>query len=147
MDKLKIKCLKCGSPSFVKNGFVFGHQRYHCKKCGYQFTKNAPAGKSIFIKLIAHTLYLSGLSMRQVAPIVGVTTQSVSRWIKKWHPAYMSEVGDKSLIYHTNIKTLSSDLGLTTEDTLMVVSTKLPSGAICHSIIQLPTHLKKTLKE
>lgn len=147
MEKTKLKCLKCGSTSYVKNGVVFGHQRYYCKACGYQFTKNAPAGKSIFIKLIAHTLYLSGLSMRQVAPIVGVTVQSVSRWIKKWHPAYMTEIGNKSFIYHTNTENLAFDLQLKKEDNLMVVSTKLPSGAICHSVIQLPNNFKKSLKE
>lgn len=35
------KCYKCGSKQIVKNGKVFGGQRYKCKACGYQFTKNA----------------------------------------------------------------------------------------------------------
>ena len=106
MKKINIKCLKCGESHFVKNGTVFGSQRYKCKVCGYQFTKLTPAGKSIFIKLISHALYLSGMSMRQIAPIVGVTGQSVARWMKKWHPAYMNEIGDKSQILEVKAKDL-----------------------------------------
>ena len=58
------KCYKCGSKQIVKNGKVFGWQRYKCKECGYQFTKNAPAGKPLHIKLLAHTMYSAGFSMQ-----------------------------------------------------------------------------------
>lgn len=147
MEQINLKCLKCGSLNFVKNGWVFGAQRYRCQSCGYQFTKSAPAGKSIFIKLIAHTLYLSGLSMREVAPIVGVTVQTVSRWIRKWHLAYMSDVGNKSKICKTTVEDLTGHLKLSDTDELMVMTTKLPSGAICHSIIQIPSNQNLSLKE
>lgn len=147
MSKITIKCIKCGSTSFVKNGTVFGTQRFLCKSCGYQFTKGAPAGKSIFVKLIAHSLFLSGLSMRAVGPIVGVTVQSVSRWLKKWHPTYMREIGAKSQISNTNKKELLSHLNLDEDDEIMVISTPLPSGATIHSVIQIPVGIKKSLKE
>lgn len=147
MEQMKLKCLKCGSLNFVKNGLVFGVQRYKCQSCGYQFTKNTPAGKSIFIKLIAHTLYLSGLSMREVAPIVGVTVQTVSRWIRKWHLAYMSDVGNKSKICKITVADFNTHLKLSHTDELMVMTTKLPSGAICYSIIQMPPDQNLSLKE
>ncbi len=131
----------------VKNGIIFGAQRYKCKVCGYQFTKIAPAGKPILIKLISHALYFSGLSMREVAPIVGVTAQSVSRWMKKWHPAYLKEVGDKSQIYTASSVDLIKKLDLKDNDKLLVVSTRLPSGAVFHSVVQLPMDNEKSLKE
>ena len=146
MKKIHVKCIKCGALEFVKNGLVFGAQRYKCKSCGYQFTKLAPAGKPMFIKLISHTLYLSGMSMRQIAPVIGVITQSVSRWLKKWHPTYMNEVVEKSQILETKAKYLIDKMGLNQDDDLRIVSTKLPSGAIFHSIIQLPPEDKKSLK-
>jgi transposase-like protein len=31
----KIVCKNCGSVEIKKNGFVFGVQRYQCKKCGH----------------------------------------------------------------------------------------------------------------
>lgn len=138
MKKIQQKCLKCGKTELVKNGLVFGTQRYKCKNCGYQFTKLTPAGKPIFIKLISHALFSSGMSMRQIAAIVGVTGQSVARWMKKWHPAYMNEVGEKSEIFEIKAGSLNKELNLKADDVLRIVSTKLPSGAIFHTVIQLP---------
>ena len=147
MKKINVKCLKCGDSNFVKNGTVFGSQRYKCKACGYQFTKLTPAGKPLFIKLISHALYLSGMSMRQIAPIIGVTGQSVARWMKKWHPVYMNEIGDKSQILELKAKDLTQKMNLNPEDDLRIVSTKLPSGAVFHTVIQLCSEDKKSLKE
>ena len=41
---MALKCLKCGHDHAVKNGFIFGRQRYKCKRCGYQYTKIKPNG-------------------------------------------------------------------------------------------------------
>ena len=46
-------CRKCGSEVFVKNGFVAGVQRYKCKKCGFQFTRETPHGKPMKDKILA----------------------------------------------------------------------------------------------
>ena len=75
-------CWKCGSEAFVKNGFMAGSQRYKCKKCGFQFTRDTPHGKPMKDKILALVLYLSGLSMNVIGKILGVTAQSVMRWIK-----------------------------------------------------------------
>lgn len=147
MKKTQLKCLKCGTDKLVKNGLIFGTQRYKCKQCGYQFTKSAPAGKPLFIKLISHALYLSGMSMRQIAPVIGVTVQSVSRWIKKWHPTYMNELGEKSKILETKAKDLVNKLQLKPYDDLRVIETKLPSGAYFYTIIRLPNENISSLKE
>ena len=59
-----------------------GLQRYKCKQCAYQFTQESPRGKALKDKILALTLYLSGLSMNMAGQIVGVSAQSVMRWIK-----------------------------------------------------------------
>ena len=50
-------CWKCGSEAFVKNGFMAGAQRYKCKKCGFQFTRDTPHGKALKDKILALVLY------------------------------------------------------------------------------------------
>ena len=30
-------CKKCGSVNYVKNGYVYGKQRYKCKECGHNY--------------------------------------------------------------------------------------------------------------
>jgi transposase-like protein len=81
-------CLHCGATASVKNGFMKGIQRYKCKVCGYQFTQETPRGKPFKDKILALTLYLSGLSMNMIAKLIGVSTQSVMRWIKQFYHQY-----------------------------------------------------------
>lgn len=135
------KCPKCASNNTVKNGQVFGWQRYKCKDCGYQFTKESPAGKPVSLKLLAHQLYLSGISMRDVASIIGVSAQSVSRWIKKWHGAYMSEIGIYETLYKANVDTLVDCLNIRDNDDIIVSSRVLPSGAKFNIVVQLPSQI------
>jgi hypothetical protein len=65
-----------------------GLQRYKCKVCSYQFTQQAPRGKPVRDKILALTLYLSGLSMNMTGQIVGVSAQSVMRWIRLFYSQY-----------------------------------------------------------
>ena len=82
-------CRKCGSKAFVKNGFVAGVQRYKCKECGFQFTRETPHGKPMKDKILALVLYLSGLSMTMIGKIIGVSTQSIMRWIKMFYDKFV----------------------------------------------------------
>ena len=143
---MSIKCMKCGGTKHVKNGMVFGRQRYKCATCGYQFTKETPAGKPIYVKLICHGLFMSGLSMRDIAKIVGVTAQSVSRWIKKWHSAYMTELGKYQKIKEMSQKELIDALNPGDKIKLLVISSTLPSGARYHVVIQPPAAAKSLHK-
>jgi hypothetical protein len=140
---MQLKCKKCGSENYIKNGKVFGWQRYKCKDCGCQFTKVAPAGKPIYIKIICHTLRLAGLSMREIAAIIGVTAPSVSRWIRKWHSVYMHEIGANSDLYHATPADLADCLEIKENDNLLISSTILPSGAKFNIVIQLPDNTQK----
>ncbi len=140
------KCMKCGGTKAVKNGIVFGQQRYKCTGCGYQFTKEAPAGKPIYLKLICHGLFMSGLSMRDIAKIVGVTAQSVSRWIKKWHSAYMTELGKHQTINVVPTDKLSNTLSDGKKERFLVISTTLPSGVKYNIVVEQPDALKSLKK-
>ena len=84
-------CRKCGSEAFVKNGFMAGAQRYKCKKCGFQFTRETPHGKPMKDKILALILYLSGLSMSATGKIINVSSQSVMRWIRMSYDKFISE--------------------------------------------------------
>ena len=132
------KCFKCGSDQCVKNGKVFGLQRYKCKRCGYQFTHSAPAGKPMHIKLLAHTLYTAGFSMRRIAQVIGITVQSVSQWIKKWHATYIEEVGNADKVCYTDGKHIATFIDLSSDQKYILLQDKLPSEAEVFLIVRLP---------
>ncbi|MDO4162031.1 MAG: helix-turn-helix domain-containing protein [Pseudomonadota bacterium] len=132
------ECMKCGSCHCVKNGRIFGLQRYKCSCCGYQFTKESPHGKSIFQKLMVHDLYAAGISMRQIAPLVGVTAQTVSRWLKKWHSVYKNERGSSALLYKVDRANIKDCLDIEAGEQFVLISNKLPSGAKIRILLQTP---------
>lgn len=132
------KCYKCGSKEIVKNGKVFGWQRYKCKECGYQFTKNAPAGKPLHIKLLTHTMYSAGFSMRQIAGIIGITAQSISRWIKKWHSTYTEEMVSSENFMKVSSDKLKDIMNISPNDQYIVLRDVLSSGAEVYITVKLP---------
>lgn len=77
-----MKCPKCGCELLVKYGKARGKQRWICKKCGCQFTKEQPYEHTLQEKMFAMMLLVSGLSMHAVAGILGISTQTVMRWKK-----------------------------------------------------------------
>ena len=133
-----MKCYKCGAMQIVKNGKVFGWQRYKCKECGYQFTKTAPSGKPIHLKLMAHNLYAAGFSMRQIAKIIGITAQSVSRWINKWHTAYETEQGNVQIMYEVDADNILDCINIGQKSKCILLTNFLPSGAKAHIVIEVP---------
>lgn len=138
-----MKCYKCGAMQIVKNGKVFGWQRYKCKSCGYQFTKTAPSGKPMHLKLLAHNLYTAGFSMRKIAHIIGITAQSVSRWINKWHTAYETELGNTQIMYEVNADNILDCMNIKQKSKCILLTNFLPSGAKVHIVIE-PSEQDKT---
>lgn len=132
------RCYKCGAKQVVKNGKVFGWQRYKCKSCGYQFTKSAPAGKPMHMKLLAHMLYSAGFSMRRIANIMGVTAQSISRWIKKWHTTYTEETETSENFMEVNSKNLLKIMSCRDDDKYIVMRDSLASGANVYVVVKMP---------
>jgi len=79
-----MKCRKCGNAYSVKNGQHLGRQRYRCKACGFQFTKESPKGKDLESKCLAVILCLNGLSFRAIAKIVKASHKAVYDWVRKF---------------------------------------------------------------
>ena len=145
---MELKCLRCGCEKAVKNGFIFGVQRYKCKKCGYQYTKTTPHGRSDIEKRTAVMLYASGLSMSMIAKMVDVSVQTVSRWIRTFYTKKLDEIPKMKPMQKTTLKkimeyfqTLNNDI---LEHEIFVLSTKLPSGSDIRIIVDNPNRSKRT---
>jgi transposase len=75
-------CPACGGSVLIRSGHAGGRQRWRCKGCGRQFTRTAPRGKPAAMKAAAVELYCTGLSLSAVGKRLGVSAQSVMRWIR-----------------------------------------------------------------
>ena len=83
-----LRCKRCGSELYVKNGMARDKQRYLCKACGLNFTDTPAPGKPLLLKVMAVLLYVSGLSMNRTAKILGVSTPTVQDWLEQFAEAY-----------------------------------------------------------
>ncbi|MBF0426749.1 MAG: IS1 family transposase [Magnetococcales bacterium] len=77
-------CPKCSDQATVKNGFLYGKQRFKCKPCGYQFTRLTPRGRPSSEKVLAILLYLHGLSLNAIAKLLCLSTPAVLKWVRKF---------------------------------------------------------------
>lgn len=77
------KCPKCFTEKYIKNGFACGKQRYKCKSCGCNFTKERIKYDNK-IKKDAIVLYLEGLGINAIARFLQISQQIISYWIKKY---------------------------------------------------------------
>jgi insertion element IS1 protein InsB len=50
------RCPKCGHNQIVKAGKIWGKQRWKCKGCGYQFTRDTPRGRPIWQRQLSWSL-------------------------------------------------------------------------------------------
>lgn len=138
----EILCPKCGK-STKKNGFVFGLQRFKCKDCGYQFTKEAPHGKERKIKGAAIALCSLGVSQNQAAKIMGVTPTSVARWIDevpKELPFELSPKINVKKIEETNLRTYIRQLYIENKENFLMVQNDYPSGYEVNILIKNRNH-------
>ncbi len=83
-----LRCKRCESEEWVKNGLMRGKQRYRCKACGLNFTDTPPRGMPLRVKAAAILLYVSGLSMNRTAKLLGVSVSSVQDWIARFAATY-----------------------------------------------------------
>ena len=84
MDERPEACPACRGTVLIRSGHACGRQRWKCKGpgCGRQFTRTTPRGKPVEVKRHAIELYGLGLSMNAVAKRVGVSAQSMLRWVR-----------------------------------------------------------------
>ena len=106
-----MKCRKCTSEALVKNGFMAGSQRYKCKNCSFQFTRETPHGKPIKDKILALILYLSGMSMNMTAKIIGVSVQTIMRWIRLFYDKFADGTQHDANIEEIEVDEMLSYIG------------------------------------
>ena len=75
-------CPACCGSVLIKSGHACGRQRWRCKHCGRQFTLTEPRGKPEAMRREAVGLYCTGLSLSAVGRRLGVSAQSVMRWVR-----------------------------------------------------------------
>jgi transposase-like protein len=78
-----MQCPKCGSLDKVKAGFIGEKQRYQCKNCACKYTRSTPKGLAPITWKLAKELYASGLSLRKIGNLIGVSTPAVLKQIRK----------------------------------------------------------------
>ena len=72
----------CGGTTLIRSGHACGRQRWRCKGCGRQFTRTTPRGMPAATKREAVGLYCAGLSLSATGRRLGVSAQSVMRWVR-----------------------------------------------------------------
>jgi transposase-like protein len=87
MNNTVVSCPKCfRNTRQIKDGHTqAGSQRYRCRLCGCRYTPfPQEQGYNEEIRFEALTLYLEGMSMREVARVLEVNHQSVANWMKDY---------------------------------------------------------------
>jgi transposase-like protein len=75
-------CPKCGHDHVIKSGKVRGEQRWKCRECSYQFTRETPRGRPLWQKSLAVFLYCHGVSMNALARMFDVQPSTVMKWVR-----------------------------------------------------------------
>src|ERR671917_1191946 len=75
-------CPACDGTTLIRSGHACGRQRWRCKGCGRQFTRTTPRGMPAATKREAVGLYCAGLSLSATGRRLGVSAQSVMRWLR-----------------------------------------------------------------
>jgi transposase-like protein len=77
-------CPRCGSVDYVKDGIVFGRQRYQCKQCQYHYTVSKRSSeKPPETRQLALDMYLEGLGFRAIGLLLRVSHTAVFDWVKQ----------------------------------------------------------------
>lgn len=81
---MSIKCPKCQTQSYIKNGFVRDKQRYRCKQCRCNFVEGDDRNKyDNKTRNLAVRMYLNNCGFRRIAEILDIPLSTSFSWIKK----------------------------------------------------------------
>lgn len=83
LQSLTIRCPKCQSSAYVKDGIIKEKQRFKCKECFYHYTV-LHRGISNNVRRQAVQLYLAGLSFRSIGKLLQCSHVTVSKWINEY---------------------------------------------------------------
>ena len=80
---MSIECKFCGLSKCVKNGFVYGVQRYKCKNCLANFVQGDKRQKYTSADhLNVIKLYLENCGIRTIERLTGIRNSQISKWIE-----------------------------------------------------------------
>ena len=79
-----MNCPRCKREDAVKNGKAKGSQRYKCKGCGFQFTRQTTRGRPPWQRALAVFLYCRGVSISDIARMFSVAPSTIFKWIRKF---------------------------------------------------------------
>ena len=79
-----MNCPRCKRGDAVKNGKAKGSQRYKCKGCGFQFTRQTTRGRPPWQRALAVFLYCRGVSISDIARMFSVAPSTIFKWIRKF---------------------------------------------------------------
>jgi transposase-like protein len=92
-----MKCPTCNATQFQKNGHRRGKQNYRCKNCGRQYLEAyLHKGYSDDVKQICIRMYESGLTLRQIERLTGISHSTIYNWAKKGASNPSAEPGSTS---------------------------------------------------
>ncbi len=77
-----IRCPKCQSSAFTKDGIIKEKQRFKCKECEHRYTV-FQRGLSKQIRRQALQLYLAGLGFRSIGRLLKCSHVTVAQWINE----------------------------------------------------------------
>jgi insertion element IS1 protein InsB len=79
-----MRCPKCESSRYKKNGLRRRKQSYKCKDCGYQFVENPISrGYPPKVKQICLKMYLNGMGFRAIARVTEIDHTTIINWVKE----------------------------------------------------------------
>ena len=77
-----MKCPKCNSTSYRKNGNRRGKQCYQCCLCGRQFVESpVPKSYPSEVKQICLKMYLNGMGLRGIERVTEIHQTTIMNWI------------------------------------------------------------------
>jgi transposase len=77
-----IRCPKCQSSSYIKDGIIHEKQRFKCKECDYRYTV-FQRELNTQIRRQALQLYLAGLGFRSIGRLLKCSHVTIAQWINE----------------------------------------------------------------
>ena len=79
-----MKCPKCNSTSYRKNGYRRGKQCYQCRVCGRQFVESpVPKSYPLEVKQLCLKMYLNGMGLRGIERVTEIHHTTIMNWIEE----------------------------------------------------------------
>ena len=99
-----MNCPRCKRKDAVKNGKARGSQRYKCKACGFQFTRQTTRGRPPWQRALAVFLYCRGMSISDIARMFAVEPSTIFKWIRKFgsERTPLPEVAEGAMLLDAN---------------------------------------------